>query len=498
MALSALLFMVKKRLAAPIIAENSLLSCTEVRVANEGFRSERDSLGELQVPADALWGAQTQRAVENFPISGLRMPREFIRALGLIKWAAATTNLDLDALDAKRAAAIQKAALEVAEGRHDTQFPIDVFQTGSGTSSNMNANEVIAHVASRYAGIAVHPNDHVNMSQSSNDVIPTAIHLSALLSVEQHLLPALAYLAAVISRRIGDIGDVVKTGRTHLMDAMPLTFGQEMSGWRTQIDHASARIMECRARLQALALGGTAVGTGVNAHPRFAARAARYLSVKCGLELKPSSNYFESLSSQDTAVELSGHLRTLAVALMKISNDLRWMNSGPLAGLGEIALPALQPGSSIMPGKVNPVIPEAVTMVAAQVMGNDATIAIAGQSGNFQLNVMLPVIAYNLLQSIDLSANAARALADSAIAGFTVNEARVSAAIERNPILITALNSVLGYELGAKLAKQAYEQGRPIRDVVAEQTQMAEEELARLLDPRALTRGGGKTDGGGG
>jgi fumarate hydratase, class II len=451
-------------------------------VANDGFRIERDSLGELQVPADALWGAQTQRAIDNFQISGLRMPREFIRALGLIKWAAATTNLDLDALDAKRAAAIQKSALEVAEGRHDAHFPIDVFQTGSGTSSNMNANEVIAHLASRYAGLAVHPNDHVNMSQSSNDVIPTAIHLSALLSIEQHLLPALAYLGAVISRRIGDIGEIVKTGRTHLMDAMPLTFGQEMSGWHAQIDHASARIMECRTRLQGLALGGTAVGTGINAHPRFAARAMRYLSVKCGLELR---------------LELSGQLRVLAVALMKISNDLRWMNSGPLAGLGEVKLPALQPGSSIMPGKVNPVIPEAVTMVCAQVMGNDATIAIAGQSGNFQLNVMLPVIAYNLLQSIDLSANAARALADLTIAGFTVNAQRVAAALDRNPILITALNSVLGYELGAKLAKLAYEQGRPIGEVVAEHTQMAPEELKRLLDPRVLTRGGGKVDGGG-
>jgi fumarate hydratase, class II len=318
-----------------------------------------------------------------------------------------------------------------------------------------------------------------------------------LLSIEQHLLPALAYLGAVISRRIGDIGDIVKTGRTHLMDAMPVTFGQEMSGWHAQIDHASARIMECRTRLQALALGGTAVGTGINAHPRFAARAMRYLSVKCGLELRPANNYFESLSSQDTAVELSGQLRVLAVALMKISNDLRWMNSGPLAGLGEVKLTALQPGSSIMPGKVNPVIPEAVTMVCAQVMGNDATIAIAGQSGNFQLNVMLPVIAYNLLQSIDLSANAARALADSTIAGFTVNTERVAAALDRNPILITALNSVLGYELGAKLAKLAYEQGRPIGEVVAEHTQMAPEELKRLLDPRALTRGGGKVDGGG-
>jgi fumarate hydratase, class II len=386
----------------------------------------------------------------------------------------------------------------VSEGRHDAHFPLDVFQTGSGTSTNMNANEVIAHLASRYSGVAVHPNDHVNMSQSSNDVIPTAIHLSALLAIEQHLLPALAYLGAVISRRIGDIGEVVKTGRTHLMDAMPLTFGQEMSGWHAQVDHASARIMECRSRLQGLALGGTAVGTGVNAHPRFAPRATRYLSVKCGLELRPAGNYFEALSSQDTAVELSGQLRALAVALMKICNDIRWMNSGPLAGIAEIKLPVLQPGSSIMPGKVNPVIAEAVTMVCAQVMGNDATIAIAGQSGNFQLNVMLPVIAYNLLQSIDLSANAARALADTTIAGMTVNQARVDAALERNPILITALNSVLGYEQGAKLAKLAYEQGRPIKDVVAEQTQMAPEELQRLLDPRALTRGGAKIDGGGG
>jgi fumarate hydratase class II len=431
------------------------------------FRIERDSLGELKVRADALWGAQTQRAVDNFAISGLTMPRDFIRALGLIKWAAATANLELDALDAKRAAAIQKASIEVVDGRHDAQFPVDVFQTGSGTSSNMNANEVIARLAAQFAGIAVHPNDHVNMSQSSNDVIPTAIHLSALLAVEQHLLPALAYLSAVISRRIADVGEIVKTGRTHLMDAMPLTLGQEMSGWKAQIDHGSARIMEARVRLQSIALGGTAVGTGVNAHPRFAARAARYLSVKSGLELKPSANYFESLSSQDAAVELSGQLRTLAVSLTKIANDLRWMNSGPLAGLGEITLPALQPGSSIMPGKVNPVIPEAVAMAAAQVMGNDATVAIAGQSGNFQLNVMLPVIAYNLLQSIDLLSNAARALADSAIAGFTVNEARINAALDRNPILITALNPVIGYEQGAKVAKQAYAEGRHIRDVGA-------------------------------
>jgi fumarate hydratase class II len=469
----------------------------ESDVTKSGFRVERDSLGELKVPADALWGPQTQRAVDNFPISGLRMPRDFIRALGLIKWAAATANLDLDSLDPKRAGAIQKATLEVIDGRHDAQFPVDVFQTGSGTSSNMNANEVIAHLATRYAGIPVHPNDHVNMSQSSNDVIPTAIHLSALLAVEQHLLPALAYLNAVISRRMGEIGEVVKTGRTHLMDAMPVTFGQEMSGWHAQVENSTARIMDCRARLQMIALGGTAVGTGINADPKFAGRAARYLSVKSGLELRPSTNYFESLSSQDSAVELSGQLKTLAVSLMKISNDLRWMNSGPLAGLGEISLPALQPGSSIMPGKVNPVIPEAVTMVAAQVIGNDTTITVAGQSGNFQLNVMLPVIAYNLLQSIDLLSNAARVLADAAIAGFKVNEAAVNAALERNPILVTALNPVIGYELGAKIAKQAYAEKRPLREVAAENTKLAPAELDRLLDPRELTKGGIKADGGG-
>jgi fumarate hydratase class II len=466
-------------------------------MTDDAFRIEHDSMGELKVPAAALWGPQTQRAVENFPISALRMPRDFIRALGFIKWAAATTNHELQLLDAKRAAAIQKASLEVADGRHDSQFPVDVFQTGSGTSSNMNANEVIARLASQYANQPVHPNDHVNMSQSSNDVIPTAIHVSALLGIEQHLLPALAYLSAVIARRIGDLGHIVKTGRTHLMDAMPVTFGQELSGWRAQVENGSARVMESRARLQWIALGGTAVGTGINAHPRFAARAAKYLSIKSGLELRPSQNYFESLSSQDAAVELSGQLKTVAVSLLKIANDLRWMNSGPLAGLGEIALPALQPGSSIMPGKVNPVIPEAVAMVAAQVIGNDATITIAGQSGNFQLNVMLPVIAYNLAQSVDLLSNAARVLADSAIAGLTVNEARVSAALERNPILITALNPVIGYEAGAKIAKQAYAEGRPVRDVAAEQTQLSAAELTRLLDPSELTKGGIKADGGG-
>jgi fumarate hydratase class II len=466
-------------------------------VTANDYRIERDSLGELKVPAEALWGAQTQRAVQNFPLSGLKMPRAFIRALGLVKWAAATANAELALLDAKRAAAIQQAALEVADGRHDAHFPVDVFQTGSGTSSNMNANEVIARLASQYGGVAVHPNDHVNMGQSSNDVIPTAIHVSALLLVEQRLLPALAHLSETIARRIDEVGRIVKTGRTHLMDAMPVTFGQELSGWRSQIDNGAARIRDSRVRLQSIALGGTAVGTGINAHPEFAARAARHLSAKSGIELQPSSNYFEALSSQDAAVELSGQLRTLAVSLMKIANDLRWMNSGPLAGLGEIALPALQPGSSIMPGKVNPVVPEAVAMIAAHVMGNDAAIAIAGQSGNFQLNVMLPLVAYNLLQSIELLANGARVLAESAIAGFTVNEARINAALERNPILITALNPIIGYEQGARIAKQAYAEGRPIRDVAAEQTNVPRAELDRLLDPRELTKGGGSVGGGG-
>jgi fumarate hydratase, class II len=466
-------------------------------MAREEFRRERDSMGELKVPADALWGAQTQRAVQNFAISGLTLPRDFIKALGLIKWAAAAANLELNELEPKVAGAIQKAALEVAAGKHDAQFPIDIFQTGSGTSSNMNANEVIAHLASDFAGRVIHPNDHVNRCQSSNDVIPTAIHLSALLSVEQALLPALAHLIDVLRKRIAELGTNVKTGRTHLMDAMPITFAQELSGWRTQILNNVTRIRGARVHLQRLAIGGTAVGTGINAPASFGKLVARYLSVRTELTLRPSPNYFESLSSQDSAVELSGQLKTLAVSLLKISNDLRWMNSGPLAGIGEISLPALQPGSSIMPGKVNPVIPEAVAMVSAQVIGNDTTITVAGQSGNFQLNVMLPVIAHNLLQSIHLLANAARALADSAIATFTINEDAVAAALERNPILITALNPVIGYDKAAAIAKKAYAEHRPIREVATEMTTLSYDALAKLLDPRALTRGGVKGGGGG-
>jgi len=385
-------------------------------VTDKAFRVERDSMGELKVPADALWGAQTQRAVENFPISGLTLPRAFLRALGLVKWAAAEANERLGLLPADVADSIRAAALEVADGGCDTHFPIDVFQTGSGTSTNMNANEVVASLASRRLGRAVHANDHVNMSQSSNDVIPTAIHVSAALAVRERLMPALEHLAQTIETRARDLADVVTTGRTHLMDAVPITLGQELGGWAAQLRSGLARLQATEPRVLALAQGGTAVGTGINAHPQFAQRFAAALAERTGLAFRPNENFFESLSSQDAAVELSGQLRTIAVSIMKIANDLRWMNSGPLAGLAEIALPSLQPGSSIMPGKVNPVIAEAATMVAAQVIGNDVTITVAGQSGNFQLNVMLPVIAHNLLQSIELLANAARALADRAIA----------------------------------------------------------------------------------
>ncbi len=459
-------------------------------MSDKAFRIEKDSMGELQVPEDALWGAQTQRAVENFPISGVPMPRQFIEALGLVKWAAAGANSELGLLSGDLAIAIQDSALSVAAGDHDRQFPIDVFQTGSGTSSNMNANEVISNLATARLGAQVHPNDHVNMSQSSNDVIPTCVHVSAAMSIQDSLLPALAHLCAVLEGKAEETRDVVKTGRTHLMDAMPITLGQELDGWRSQIDHAAERLRDTLKRLVQLAQGGTAVGTGINAHPRFGEKVAVLLGEKTGIGFVSAPSKFESLSCQDAAVETSGQLRVLAVALTKIANDLRWMNSGPLAGLGEIALPALQPGSSIMPGKVNPVIPEAVAMVCAQVVGNDATIAMGGQAGNFQLNVMLPVVAYNLLQSIELLANASSCLADKAIAGFTVNQDNINEALHRNPILVTALNPVIGYEKGAAVAKAAYKDGRPVKEVAREMTDLTDEELDRLLDPSALTEGG--------
>jgi fumarate hydratase class II len=458
-------------------------------------RVERDSLGALDVPADALWGAQTQRAIQNFPPTGLRMPRGFIRALALIKHAAAGANAELGDLPPAVAKAIQEAALEVAAGRYDDQFPVDVFQTGSGTSSNMNANEVIASLAARILGAAVHPNDQVNMSQSSNDVVPTAIHVSAALMLNEQLLPALKKLQEVLAARCTEFADVVKTGRTHLMDAMPITLAQEMSAWLAQIAAAELRLVSVTPRLYALAQGGTAVGTGINAKPQFGAVFAQHLAGRTKIAFFPSGNYFEALSCQDTAVEVSGQLKVLSVSLMKIANDLRWMNSGPLAGLAEIALPALQPGSSIMPGKVNPVIAESVTMIAAQVIGNDATITIAGQSGNFQLNVMLPVIAYDLLQSLELLGIACRNLADHALRGFTVNRDRMNDALARNPILVTALNPLIGYEKGAAIAKRAYQEGRPILDVAADMTDLSSAELRRLLDPKSLTEGGIKGSG---
>ena len=454
------------------------------------FRIERDSMGELKVPADALYKAQTQRAVNNFPISGLTMPRAFIRALGLIKASAAKANCELGELDQSTCDAIVGAAQQVAAGEHDAHFPVDVFQTGSGTSSNMNANEVIASLATAIKGEDVHPNDHVNMGQSSNDVIPTAIAVSAVLETEQHLLPALQHLCATIESKAKKLEDIPKTGRTHLMDAMPVTFGQELRTWGAQMQSGQARIQDALERIRNLPQGGTAVGTGINALAEFGGVFCKHVEALTDVSFRSANNKFESISSVDGAAELSAQFKTLACGVMKIANDLRWMNSGPLAGLGEIALPALQPGSSIMPGKVNPVIPESAAMVCAQVIGNDSTITVAAQSGNFQLNVMLPVVGYNLLQSIDILANATRAMADDAIAGFTVNEEKIRYALERNPILVTALNPVIGYEKGAATAKQAYKQGDPIKTVARETTGLSDAELDRLLDPKTLTKGG--------
>jgi fumarate hydratase class II len=452
------------------------------------FRIERDSMGEVKVPEDALYAAQTQRAVDNFPISRIKMPSALIRALGLIKKAAAEVNCNLGLLDQKISNAIQQAASDVAKGKYDEQFPIDLFQTGSGTSSNMNANEVIATLASKIAAEKVHPNDHVNMGQSSNDIIPTAIHVAAYIETSKELLPSLEYLLAAITKKAKSYDSIVKTGRTHLMDAMPVRVSQEMSGWASQIKHGIERVKSSLPRIAELAQGGTAVGTGINAHPEFAERIAKKLSQLTGLPFKKAANFFESLSSQDAVVELSGQLKTIATSLMKISNDLRWMNSGPIAGIAEIILPPLQPGSSIMPGKINPVIPEAVTMVCAQVIGNDVTVTIGGQSGNFQLNVMLPVIAHNVLQSIELLASASRVLADKAIAGFTLNKEKIGNLVDKNPILVTALNPIIGYDKGAQIAKKAYAEGKTLKEVALEQTDLSKEELDKILDPVKLTK----------
>jgi len=449
-------------------------------------RLEHDSMGELRVPADALYGAQTQRAMDNFHISGYPMPSEFITALALIKAAVATANGELGHLSKPQSLAIAKAAEQVANGQWREHFPVEVFQTGSGTSSNMNANEVIATLASRSSKLKIHPNDHVNAGQSSNDVIPSAIKVSANLVLHKNLLPALTQLRKTIDKRGRELSKVIKTGRTHLMDAMPLSFGQELSGWSAQISSCIERFEDASERLQNLPLGGTAIGTGINADRKMPRLACQYLKKQTGVKFSEAKNKFESMAAQDHIVELSGQCNVLATCLMKISNDLRWMNSGPLAGLGEIELKALQPGSSIMPGKVNPVIPEAVAMVCAQVMGNHITITIAGQSGNFQLNVMLPIIAHNILESLRLLATASVALADKAIASFTVRPDRIAQALDHNPILVTALNPIIGYEKAAAIAKRAYKEKRPVLDVAIEMTDLGAEQLRKLLDPKFL------------
>lgn len=454
-------------------------------------RIERDSMGELQVPQDALYGAQTQRAINNFPVSGRVMPESFIRALLMAKAAAAQANLKLGLLPSNIANSISDVAKELLS-REDfmTHFPVDVFQTGSGTSSNMNANEVLATLASSKSGETVSANDHINFGQSSNDIIPSCIHISSALEVKTSLLPALNHLHASILSKAKSVDHHIKTGRTHLMDAMPVRLSQSLMSWATQIEQNIYFINSILPKLQTLAQGGTAVGTGINAHPEFANEFNRQLSSIVGEEFTSADNLFTHISTQDIVVSLSGQLKATAVSIMKIANDLRWMNSGPLAGLGEISLEALQPGSSIMPGKVNPVIPEAAAMVSAQVIGNDTAITVGGQAGNFELNVMLPMIADNILSSIELLANVSRLLADKAITTFTVNDGQLKLALGRNPILVTALNPIIGYLKAAEIAKKAYKEGRPVLDVAEEETDIPRKELEKLLDPAKLTEGG--------
>jgi len=456
-------------------------------------RIERDSLGDVRVPSEAFWGAQTQRAVDNFQISGQVFDRRLIRALGLVKLACAEVNRELEDLDAERYDAISQAAQRVIDGELDGHFPLDIYQTGSGTSTNMNANEVIANKANLLLGHGlgakepVHPNDHVNMGQSSNDVIPTAMHVATYLALVEELLPALEHLAGAIDSRAALDEDFVKTGRTHLMDAMPLTVGQEMSGWSFAMRQAAARLQTILPELGQLALGGTAVGTGVNTRRGFGKAVAAQLAALTGQPFQEADNHFAAQATTDTVVAVSAQVKAAAVALLKIANDLRWMNSGPQAGLGDMVLPALQPGSSIMPGKINPVIPEAVIMVCCRVVGNDVTVTQAAQLSSFQLAVGLPVTIQSLLESITLLAEAARHLADKAIRDMKVNEARIQSLVGRNPILVTALNPVIGYDKAAQIAKRAYAEDRLLKDVAREMTDLSNEELDTLLDPRAMT-----------
>jgi fumarate hydratase class II len=457
------------------------------------YRIEHDTMGEVKVPRDALWRAQTQRAVENFPISGQPLAPALVHALAQIKASAAMVNAELGVIDAKLADGIVAAADRVAKGEFDAEFPIDVFQTGSGTSTNMNANEVLATIATRELGTEVHPNDHVNASQSSNDTFPSAIHVAATAGVVHALLPALEHLGDSLARKGEEFADVVKPGRTHLMDATPVTLGQEFTGYSTQVRRGADRVRATLPRLTELPLGGTAVGTGINTPPGFAGKVITELNRRTGLELSEAADHFEAQGARDGLVELSGQLKTIAVSLTKICNDLRWMGSGPRAGLGEIALPDLQPGSSIMPGKVNPVICEATLMVAAQVIGNDATITVAGAGGNFELNVMLPVIARNLLESIQLLSNTTRLLADRCIDGVTANVEHARALAESSPSIVTPLNRYIGYENAAAVAKSALKQGKTIREVVienghVEKGDLTEEQLDAALDVLSMTR----------
>jgi fumarate hydratase class II len=466
-------------------------------------RLERDTMGELPVPADAYYGVQTARAIENFPISTLRVPRAMIRSMGLIKRAAAAVNRSLGLLDDKPADAIRQAATEVIDGKLDDQFPVDIFQTGSGTSTNMNTNEVISNRATELLGGArgsklVHPNDHVNLGQSSNDVIPTAIHIAAAEMLQRQLVPALTRLHKALDRKAQVFDSIVKIGRTHLQDATPVRLGQEFSGYARQIELGIERTQRAQAALSEVALGGTAVGTGLNCHPEFSAKVLTIVSKETGCAFTEAQNHFEAQSAQDALVEASGHMRTVAVSLMKIANDIRWLGSGPRCGLGEITLPETQPGSSIMPGKVNPVIAESVTMVCAQVIGNDVTIAVGGQAANFELIVMLPVMAYNLLQSIELLASVSENFARKCIEGIKANEERCRSLIEESLAMCTALAPEIGYEAAAKLAKQAYKMGKTVREVARAQQVLPEKRLNELLDPWRMTEPGGPVGSAGG
>jgi fumarate hydratase class II len=464
-------------------------------MVEQSFRTERDSMGEVKVPKGAYYGAQTQRAVENFPISGIRFPAQFIHALGMVKSAAASANEQLGLLESHTAVAIRQAAREVVDGKLDGEFVIDIFQTGSGTSTNMNVNEVIANraleILDRPKGSReIHPNDHVNMCQSSNDVIPTALHCAARIAVERELLPALAALSAALARKAQEFDDVMKIGRTHLADATPMRLGQEFSGYARQIERSMERIKSSAAGLAELPLGGTAIGTGINAHPEFAKLTIGKLAEMTGLQFFEARDHFEAQAARDGVVQLSGSLKTLAVGLTKIANDLRWLASGPRCGIGEIVLPDTQPGSSIMPGKVNPVLCESVLQVAAHVIGCDATITLCGQGGNFELNTMMPIMSLRLLEAIGFSANVARAFVDKCVAGIVADRARCEEMVEKSLAMATALAPVIGYENAAKIAQEALASGRTIRQVAKEKKLLAEEDLARLLDARRMTEPG--------